>query len=394
MNEKRKKINSNHIIAILLFIGVVCSRPMILGNNYSALGLVLLMGTAFIYTLKNGLKIIPGYWGILISIVIFFTYCIVQALILQSDQLQIAFQTYVILLGAAIAFYVLLTHPKVNYYFFRIFIIILCILTASYIVSFVLSLLIGWDGLLLLQYNYGYFTNSYIFFPFTITYGRGRFINIEIWRFLGIFRESGIAQVFYIWAFFMSDKYFKRRILVRVLLAISVFACFSTAGFIVFAVALVLSLNLKKIGKKRFISVVFLLFSLIYILGYAGGTRLTDKAEASVTDRMIAMESGIENFKNHPLFGVGFYSTDANSSIQSEISLIASSGQIGTVGIGLYFIIYLISYKNAKSKRRYIVALAPLFITALFFQPLVFSPVVYMLFFADYDDDKVSLENI
>jgi len=74
----------------------------------------------------------------------------------------------------------------------------LSIFSIPYVISVIIMLISSWDSILITSYDYGYFKETEIFFPFTTTYGNMAFNGIVFKRLLGFARESGIMQIFYI----------------------------------------------------------------------------------------------------------------------------------------------------------------------------------------------------
>lgn len=382
------------LISIMLLVACICYLPMLLGMKYISIGMVLFFCVGIIFGIKrNGTIHLAKKTGlrVYVSSMLLFSYCFIQSIALRSDRLQAGIQTIVLLVFSTTLFYILLSDERVKTLFIKGMYFLLIFFSVSYVISVIIMLISSWDSILITSYDYGYFKETEIFFPFTTTYGNMAFNGIVFKRLLGFARESGIMQIFYIWAFFMTDRYFEKVAFVRVLLTIGIVACLSTAGFIVFGVSLFLYMDIKKVLSRRTIIVLALFAVVIYILFFAAGTRIEDRATGTIEQRILAIEFGLNVFKQHPIFGGGFYSTLGNSEIQSGICALSLLGQVGAVGIGLWLMIFLFAFIDSGNKKRFLYANAALFVTAIFAQPMVFAPVMYWFLYVDYDDSRVIL---
>jgi hypothetical protein len=393
--EKKKIViysRADWFIAMVLFVSSICYKPMILGNDYAFLGI---MGYSFVIVFclarkKGKVSIATNtHFRTYIAGILLFIYCFFQCILLKSDRQTAAIQTCILLILATSAYFVVLGNKGIAVNFIRITYYAMCFFSISYLISLALMFRGGWDSILVTTFDYSYFTKSNIYFPFTTTYGTMPLNGILLRRLLGFARESGIMQVFYIWGFYSADKYFENPKRVQILMVIGVAACLSTNGFIAFGISLILYLDINKILSKKTIVIVFLAFMAAYLLFHASGTRISDRAIATIDDRKEGIEYGLQIFKEKPLFGGGFYSTLGDANIQTGICAIASLGQVGIIGISMWLMTYVFAFLDAPNKKRFIYTNIALFITALFGQPMVFAPVMYWFLFTDYDDLKI-----
>lgn len=377
--------------AFLVFLGFIMSRPMILGNNYSMVGLAILVLIVMVELYRSGLKInIEKNGKIYFSMVLFFLYCALNCLLFQSDRMQEGLQTVVYLVGCCAAFYFLGKNQILKVAFIRIIYGMLSLFAISYVISVLLMMYRGWDSIYLFEIDYGYFIKATVYSPFTITYGNLSLNGVVFKRLLGFARECGIMQLFYIWGFYMCDKYFKKTIFLRVLMCIGIIACLSTTGFIVFTISLIFYMDIKKIFSWKTVAAIGLIAIGIYMTFFANGTSISTRATATITDRLSGFIAGYEAFKDSPFFGKGFYDTLGYSNeVQVGVSAISSLGQIGIFGILFWLYSYFVAFKLSKNKRRYLHSVTPIIITGMFAQPLLAAPATYLFLFMDYDDDKI-----
>lgn len=387
------------ICAIVLFLACIFYRPMIFGNDFSAIGMILFFIAILITLCRQHGRIRFGkkeHTRTFLCADSLFIYCFLQCIILQSDKMIAGIQTCILLIVSVMAFYICFTNKKVEALFVKIVICSCAFFATSYVITISLMLVVGWDRIAISTIEYGYYINTTIYFPFTTTYGVMPLNGVLFRRLLGFARESGLMQIFYVWAFFSADKYFKKYRLVQAIMAVGILACFSTSGFIVFAVSLVLFFDIRSIIKKgglwKIVIGVFLLGGLIYLLFYGQGTSIATRAAKTIDDRSAGISLGLSTFFQKPFFGGGFYSTLGNENIQTGVCALASLGQVGLVGIGLWLYIFWASYIDCPSKKRFIYTNAALFITAVFAQPIMFAPVMYWFLFVNYNEQKVILK--
>ncbi len=386
------------VIAFLLVAASMFYRPMLLGNNYTPIGMILFILAIVFSVIRTRWKIKFSrsvHSRTYVTAMLLFVYCFFQAVILHSDRLQAGMQTVVLLMIAVTAFYVGFSNKAVESIFIRIIYFLLMAFVCSYIISIVLMLVWGWNAIQVTSLNYGYFIQTGVYFPFTTTYGNMTFNGIELRRLLGFARESGIMQIFYIWGFYSADKYFKDSRVVQILMVIGVAACLSTAGFIVFGVSLLFYFDVRSMikndGYKHIVVVVTLIVAMVYILFYARGTSISDRSVSTIADRITGIAYGLNVFVHHPIFGSGFYSTLGNANVQTGVCALATLGQVGIVGIGLWLMIFAFAFNDCINKKRFIYTNAALFITAVFAQPMVFAPTMYWFLFCNYDSSRIKL---
>jgi hypothetical protein len=225
------------------------------------------------------------------------------------------------------------------------------------------------------------------FFPFTIIYGVLHYDYIELPRLLGLFRESGIAQMFMIWALYNLKSIGLNKLWIKVLLIVGVILTFSTAGIAVLCINMVAQqlLNFKILRD-------FLMIAVAYsVIIYAPFIGLEDKQDTghgkSISDRQVATFNAWETLKEHPL-GVGFNNSKVS---YSGINLLGASNMIGVIGFTLCLGTYLLPMLAADNRKRYFLAVLPIIITSLTSQPLLDAPFLYIMFLAPYVADETSV---
>lgn len=387
--RKKKGLNLYNVILFLLFCSVLTMRPTALGEKYSIISVAISIVTVIVYIIINNnyKSLIRNHKNdlMMIGVFIFWFYCGLQSLIMNSSNIEFSIKAIIINITIIGVFYIILSNDKLNYKFFRTMIIILSLFCISYYITLGLSLFLGYDRLYLFKINIkGYWNSGSVYFPFTIEYNSIAVNGFPVIRSLTFFREAGITQMFYLWGFFVSNIYFKRIKLIKIIMFFGTISCFSTAGFIIFIVVFLMYIliNIKKYKFKSVISIVILLtFTLLFM--NTKGISIKDKATESISDRTSAILDGSHLLFENPLFGNGFYNSTVGTTI--GINFISSLYMIGLVGGVLYFLIFLLKFINTNNKKIFILGVSPIIITLLFSQPLIESPLIFIMLLANYD---------
>ena len=390
LKKKSKGINIYNIIILFLLGSAFTMRPTALGQKFSIFAVIIAITAICIYIFfqceksVNLLKIRKNF-SIFISAFIFWVYCGIQSVIKNSNNVEFSLKAILINLSILFIFTIIMSNEKFNNKFFRLFIIILSLFCISYYITFILSFFIGLDNLYLFKFNIeGYLSSGRVYFPFTIEYNRTYIMDISVIRSMALFREAGIAQMFYLWGFFSGNNYFKNNKAIRLIMFLGVISCFSTTGFITFIVvySIEILLKLKKINIKVLVSIIILAVSCMMFIN-TKGISIKDKDPDSINDRTYVIKTSLDILSENPIFGIGFYNGDNNS--QLGINFISSTHMFGIVGILLYSMIFFVSFIKSKCYTKFIIGISPIIITLLFAQPLIDSPLIYILLLANYE---------
>lgn len=376
------------ITVAMLIITLLYSRGMLLSYGNENIGLFASIVVIFLCILIRPEKCKTP---VLITCLLFFTYCFIQPYLLGSGSYTKVNQYYIWWVVPTVATCLAFSIPKIQQWFCSVLIIGLCALSVSYITTFLLALAVGWDALRISEIDYGYFINAPVLFPFTTVYGSGDVGGITVWRLLGFARECGIMQTLFTWAYFVSDGRFRHGTVVKVLLAVGVLACLSTTGLAIFVFAVVLNALINRQSKFLSFNSVFIVF-VVLLLGWillgTGSYGISNRMEVSYIDRSVAMEYSARYLEQAPLFGVGFMSLPDNAGVQWNICLLGSAGQIGYFGLSMFLLTYVVGFfscKTREGRRRFFLANVSFFLTTLIAQPLFYSGLIYMFLFVDYD---------
>lgn len=153
MNIKYTKninINFYKVVTFFLIIATFMMRPTALGQKLSSISLCISILTLIIYILlgnnshrffiKNNNKNATLFCSI-----IFWFYCGIQSLIMNSSNIEFSLKAIIINLAILIVFYIILSCDIINYYFFKTLIIILALFSISYYITFIFSFIVGLD---------------------------------------------------------------------------------------------------------------------------------------------------------------------------------------------------------------------------------------------------------
>lgn len=374
--------------ACLLLIMLVCMRGMILGNLYPVFG----MAIAFVLCLINIKKKYDHNVIVFAVCCIFWGYCVIQGMLLNSNSRGYLIQIFFYWFLEAGAAYLMFQKQREKNFFCKFIIRVLTFISGSYLISFSIGVLIGWSKIKLFELNYNYFYNAPLLFPFTFVYGSGKVAGIEIYRLLGIARESGIMQCLFSWAFFSAEKYIDRSQWTKVLLLLGLVSCLSTTGLVIFFGILAinqLTKNMKKLFSVQTLGVILVIAIAALLLLGEGTYGFKFRWENSFSERTVAMSYGLDNFQKHPLCGIGFFKTADSSVIHSEANFIASLGNIGLIGGILFLLIYVIAFICADDKRLFLTSNGDFFLTALIAQPLYVYPLMYVFLFSNIKTKQV-----
>lgn len=374
-----------------LLLAAFLIKPTALGENYSMLGIAAAL-IALLFHLMDcrvhpvkKISIQGPHRLVLFLVLLLFGYLLGHAMLMNSIFLQNVLKAT--LLNCIIVFVaaVILSEAKANYIFFRSMVIILISFIVSYYLTITLAVFVApLEQLELFKIQIGdYPSSGMTYLPFTVMYGVYTVDGIRFPRLLGLFRESGILQMFLIWSLFNLKSLRLNRLWIKGVLLLGIVATFSTAGLAILFANLVLFLMLN---KKIMRGLALLCFTYVLVM-YAPFIGINDKTQthgASISDRTLATEAGLEALGNNP-FGAGMYNTRIPN---AGINLVAASSMIGVAGVLLTMLVYLAPALAAGDKKRYVLAVIPILLTSLISQPLLDAPLLYLLLMAPYIEEK------
>jgi len=271
------------------------------------------------------------------------------------------------------------------------FIELLCFFSLSYIITFLASFIVpNLDALKYVSVEIpGYRYTFDLYFPITPAYGEVRFFGKSVLRLTATFRESGIAQLFYVWAYSESDYYFSNKKFTKIMLIIGIIACQSTAGYFSFLIYLAFKmfvrfLNAKKISNLWSVLGLAILIVFVYwIYTSIPQLNLITKNAYSTGARIGNLRDVYGTLREHPLFGAD--TVDYNLYGNSLLQL---SANIGLLGLLLYLHIIFRAFLLSDNKQRFILSLLAMFVTLFISQPICDTPIVFMMMVMPYSYKK------
>lgn len=244
-----------------------------------------------------------------------------------------------------------------------------------------------------------------VFFPFSILYSGAAIVGGQWFpRFIGLFREPGIAQFAFIMSYYTVNLFFSKKKLLfsKIVLLTGFILTFSTAGIIGFFLSEVIRLAVFKRGKgnwKYLKNIIYILGALCLILvflyfifddsmqfGVAG--KLANKSGAS---RVLSMITALDFLLIKPWFGHGFHKF-SQSEMFENVNLLTASSEIGIVGVILYFTpFFVVGRKLWTLKSNFFLILINYFLLVLLSQPIYYLPIsIMVLVILDYVADNNS----
>jgi hypothetical protein len=368
----------NTIKIALLFIAIITIRPAALGEDLTVVGLgacFLCLYLHFIeHSLKRDLKLKREYMPVIVMVFGYWMYIISHSMITDSAAIFDVIKGFATCLFVTATFAIMLSDEEISKKLFRLFIRVMVIMSASYLVTMALAMFMPLDSLLIYQFKINEIPKN-VYFPFTPIYGIMTVQDFVFQRFLGIFREAGISQAFMIWAYVSLDRYGLNTKRNKLLLIAGIVGTFSTAGIAIFVATIAIRMLLN--GRKVLALIVLPLT--YYVVMYAPYIGIASKMvthSTSITDRTGSMKQSLQLLADHP-FGVGIGNSPI--AIHSGINLIASLHMIGLIGLILVIGVFLIPLMVTDNRKHYLISIFPLFATALVSQPIIDAPLMYVM---------------
>lgn len=384
------RMREKKILAGVAVAAVMLYKPTMLGANLTPLGMILTALLVVYYCWRQGwqLQFLKSALALMIPVAAYYGYRIIHAIVL-SGQLDIS----ILKASGSVLFFVgamsvLLADHDIRRLFVKGFISLLVFFVCSYLLSLPFFFVLDYSVYALEVFGidiprYGY--HFAIYFPLTPATGRWTIAEIQFLRLASLFRECGIAQLFYIWAFSECEHYFEKTRWIKVLLFLGVVFCFSTAGYICLIAFLGLKLLLsirKNAGKQQARKLLYVGIPLaVAVIAFSciPGISIWNKNPDSLLPRLGSLPAALEAWSKHFIFG----------SLEMEIESTGNSMfqlcyRIGLVGLLLYYGIFLFAFKNAADKRRFILGNVAALLTLSLSQNIYDAPLVYLLILLPY----------
>lgn len=387
-------------------ITFLCFRPSIFGEKYNVeVFIVFAIVTFFIFIQnhyrKTSVEVKPFVvYGLILSLV---CYLFIQGLLLGSSAKTVFNSCFLITFVSLFALYVTSHYGEqvlkniVAIHFF---------LSVSSIITILIFILSGFTrkGLfVVLNLNQfvgreahvfeDFYNNHFLYFPLSVSWANVGFAGISLPRLLGIYREAGMAQIFFFTSYFLTYIVsIKREKLVRTVLLMGGILTFSTSGLLSFLTGfLILRYFPSQRIRLTLTRISVLLFAIpLFILGalFLPDIGLMNKVSSISGDqRTQSYIYSWNKFAERPLFGHGYYKGFEQMEVQKDyvqfLGLIGVSYQIGIIGIILYLLPWIYSISNLHSRKTYFI-LVPCLITLLLSQPSYNDMFVWFLLLINF----------
>lgn len=385
--------------AFLFVLCLIFFRPTFLGQEYTIAGAIILGALSLFlaltrfkgwYRFDNDESMPAIYLGVAIGS--FWFYCLVLAFFIGDSDSTLVLKSTIAGIGTSVIFSYLLSSKEFNKSVFHWFVTLHGFLAFSIVVTFILLFFFADDQLTYFRYEIkGYSeavdSNGQILFPFSPLYGV--LAEYNIYRFLGIYRESGIAQMFFCWAGLYGYFTGRSKYLVGLCFLGGILTASSSVIVSILLIVLVLGLFRKYENIKMVAIYVVILVFFLFFLWYAPGIGLNDKQvthDASFDDRFFAMSFAFENIETF-FIGHGLYA-EILPYENIGINAISYIYFIGVFGFLIYSsLFFIVPSFRAKNFRKYFALSSIVLVNSLFFQPLIDAPLCYFLLFAVINED-------
>ena len=385
-------------LAILLIVVMLLYKPTTLGSVLTPIAMASSMLLLLLYGKKRGSFKYPMTRvgkKIIFPIYLYYIYCFFQEYVMSGVLNYNILKGGISILIFVITVSVFMADEPIRFDFVKGFIRLLEFWVISYIISlplfFITSNVYELEVLGIDIPVYGYHLAFY--FPFTPATGRLTLFGIQFLRLASLFRECGIAQLFYIWAFEECHYYFNKVKTHRTILLLGVVFCFSTAGYVCLIAYLVTDMVLNSTRKKnkkefkRSIGIIVLCVAIVIAFMTVPGIKLEDKNKVSYNARITSLGNAMEAMKENPLFGTGEFFIESTGN-----SLLQSVYKVGLIGIGLYYAIFVDALRYSRNKKRFILANIASVLTLSLSQPIFDAPLIFLLVIIPYEGEKQMIE--
>lgn len=370
----------------LVVLSIFFMRPAHLGEAYNFFGALLFVLSSFLASNSRSVhfavrdtRLIPVY-----AMLFMWVYFFIDGMILGVTSPYI-YYSIILALMVFTGSWMIVASKALAHATTKLFVRVVSVLGLSSLVTLILSLFIPIGSLQIGHIVVPTYGTGELFFPLSMGYGQKFYPWGTTYRFSAFWREVGISQAIFCWAFIvvLGSNLFKARSFFLVGIVGGIFATQSTLAYFNLGVVFVsYILFLRKTGVLQKIVTAALSFpvgvGLAYISIFNEDIGLASKINGeSFYDRYYAMENGIAYLREFP-WGFGLYGNGLGGS-NSGINLIAQSAAIGIVGLFAIFIFWVSLIVFDKDPKWKFIALFPIFFTMLTSQPLLDSFGIYAI---------------
>lgn len=401
------KIKEDLLLPVwVLFL--ILFRPSVFGERYNSLiFLFFFVVTVMILAIESQKHLGLNRRRVLLMVVVYIciTYFFIQGLILSDARATVINSCSFLVMLIPCLVLVLSNHQEKV---LKLFINFHYILSWSAVITFCIFIFLGLsiDALPVLanldsRFGLGVsdpsvgLVNHLMFFPFTICWSLTGLFGYDIPRFTGIYREPGMAQIFFLTAlmltYFVDVKNYKLK---RIILFVGSLLTFSASGLANLAICM-LFLTVFNASVKRSVVgfirkpwvLVFGLLVFVVVVRFAINMVMNKLGEVSGEGRLESFAEGLRLLSQNLAFGDGYYNSfrkDEGGVVISNsfIGIPGVSYQLGLVGLFLYFLCWYLSLRYLSNRRAFCIYI-PCLLTLMLSQPSYNDAFSWFVLFLD-----------
>ena len=379
-------ISSGLVIALYCFL-IANMRPAIVGQKFGTLYSIFILCVLLTYFFIKGnskIRLFNETKIFAVLCLMMFFYTCLQLLLISPNTIIDAVKVFIfIFLGIAPIF--ILKKSDIEY-FSKILIYINTGIGTSYLISYGLLIVLGVKltiGTISLPMTGDYVYEFDILVPFSPIYNGMANIGGTLFpRAIGYLREPGLYQMIIIISYWLQDLYkFKGDVFIKTVLLSSLLFTFSTAGFVIFFITLIMKYirSLKRINFWYFLVLIPFFMGLAYLIIFTNNqfSILNKFSNTSGLSRLEAIITSLELIKQHTFFGVGFHISPNN--IPIGINYLGTIAQLGVIGTSIFLSPFLYVFiKIRKKEYHFLNIFIAITLTMILAQPIYDKAIVYL----------------